>query len=352
MADYQYPTGTGQAGATGSTGSTGPAGQNAIIAVSVKTADYNIVSGDVATLFVMNSTGAHTFQLPASPPANGWHVYLQNENTGLVTVDRNGNNIDDANANLLIVKSNGLTIASNGSSYYTVRGMLPTISGDISFSNLVATVIALQGNPVDNTALGAGQDGYVLTWNNGASKWVATAISALGGANASQLRGKNIASSVGSVGAGQDGMALTWVNANNDFEMTSPLPHGLSVVVVTASLGTLAIENDSVTMAKMFELYKITVDGPARVRLYSTSAARTADAVRSNLVPPTPGTQHGCIADFYLDTSDKYTWMCSPSVPGFNNDGTQAATIYAAITNLSLGSAVITVTLYYVPQES
>lgn len=35
------------------------------------------------------------------------------------------------------------------------------------------TIVALQGNSISNEVLGAGQDGYVLTWNNGAGNWAA-----------------------------------------------------------------------------------------------------------------------------------------------------------------------------------
>jgi hypothetical protein len=45
--------------------------------------------------------------------------------------------------------------------------------GDLSGNFPNPTVIALQQNPVDNTLLGATQDGYVLTWNNATSRWLA-----------------------------------------------------------------------------------------------------------------------------------------------------------------------------------
>lgn len=125
-----------------------------------------------------------------------------------------------------------------------------------------------------------------------------------------------------------------------------------SVAVTTSSLAANASENDALAMAKMFTIMKVTVNYPARVRLYSTSASRTADASRSNTVPPTSGTQHGVIADLYLNTSDKYTWVCSPVIPGANADSTQSTSIYAAITNLDTAARVITATIYYVSQES
>lgn len=44
-----------------------------------------------------------------------------------------------------------------------------TPGGDLSGSSSSQTVIGVQGNPVQSGTLGAGQDGYVLTWVSGAS---------------------------------------------------------------------------------------------------------------------------------------------------------------------------------------
>lgn len=45
--------------------------------------------------------------------------------------------------------------------------------GNLSGNYPNPTVVAIQSNPVDNTLLGATQDGYVLTWNNATSRWIA-----------------------------------------------------------------------------------------------------------------------------------------------------------------------------------
>lgn len=48
-----------------------------------------------------------------------------------------------------------------------------TFSGDVSGSYPSLTVTKLQTNPVDNAVLGATEDGYVLTWDNGDGEWKA-----------------------------------------------------------------------------------------------------------------------------------------------------------------------------------
>ncbi len=126
----------------------------------------------------------------------------------------------------------------------------------------------------------------------------------------------------------------------------------------TTSLSAGAISNISLQMAKSVAVLAVIVSSAARVRLYQTSAAMTADASRPNTVPPTPGSNHQVIGDWYLTgaANAPLTFWCSPIALGQNADGTtdatQNATIYAAVTNLGVSSAAITVQILYIPQES
>jgi len=128
-----------------------------------------------------------------------------------------------------------------------------------------------------------------------------------------------------------------------------------TVTVTTASLATLTDEDDTLTMAKTFALLKVVADHYCRIRLYSTSAARTADATRLHMVPPDDNI--GLITDLYLDTTDKLTWLMSPPAIGFNDDETLSppspptTDIYAKIENLTGGSTTVTVALTFVPME-
>ena len=123
---------------------------------------------------------------------------------------------------------------------------------------------------------------------------------------------------------------------------------------VTGVLSPGAIENDTLPLGDMVTIYRVTVSGPARVRLYQTSGARAADAARTNTQLPTPGTPHGVIGDWWLDGSatGPFDFICSPQADGQNNDLPQTGQIYMAVTNLALVSAAITVTIRYVPLEA
>ena len=143
----------------------------------------------------------------------------------------------------------------------------------------------------------------------------------------------------------------------------------------TTSTGALTIDANKITtttiiLAKKFALEKVvsitSPPCPVRVRLYSTAAAMNADtgtaypatnvlstSDRPNFIPPTPGTQHGVIADLYLDTSDKYNgWNMSPVAEGCNLDGSPSTSIYIAITNIDTVTRAQNVSLTYVAGES
>ena len=138
---------------------------------------------------------------------------------------------------------------------------------------------------------------------------------------------------------------------------TVPVASGASatrttVAITTGALAANATENDSITVSKTFQLLTVQVSSYARVRLYSTAAARAADASRNvgALVPA--GTMNGVIADIAMTpTIGITTWMMSPAAIGFNDDSPATQTIYMAITNLLSNPSTITVTLTYLPLE-
>lgn len=109
----------------------------------------------------------------------------------------------------------------------------------------------------------------------------------------------------------------------------------------TASLANGAIENYDWAIGKSATLLRVTTDVPARVRLYATSAARTADAARALGVYPSPG--EAVLADFA--TVSALVIKPGPVPILYNGDDTPTSTIYAAITNLDTGPNTVTVTL-------
>lgn len=109
----------------GGTPSSGSSGGSTAGGVQVKTADYTLLATDSGSLMVMNSAGAHTFTLPAFPPAFTWEVWFENIGTGVLTIARNGLTIDGAASNLTLAQNQGIYLATDGANYFTSRGAPP-----------------------------------------------------------------------------------------------------------------------------------------------------------------------------------------------------------------------------------
>ena len=115
----------------------------------------------------------------------------------------------------------------------------------------------------------------------------------------------------------------------------------------TPNLATNATHNGTLPLTRSFEALAVTLSQSARLRLYSTSAARTADASRPTSTPPTPGA--GVILDIAL--TEAGTQTLDPHAHGANMEATPTANIPYALTNLG-ASAAITATITFVPKES
>ena len=118
----------------------------------------------------------------------------------------------------------------------------------------------------------------------------------------------------------------------------------------TASLNAAASGDLSITAFKAYNLLKIAIDHPAWVRLYVDSASRTSDASRVEGTDPLPGS--GVIAEVLTTTAGASTFLMSPGVIGWNNDGTPSTTVYAKVTNKDSSARAITVTLTLIQAEA
>ena len=125
------------------------------------------------------------------------------------------------------------------------------------------------------------------------------------------------------------------------FTNAAPMLSRAAVAGSTIAIADNAIGNVDITGAKGYALFKIQTSHAARVRVYTDSASRTADAARPSGTDPAVGA--GVIAE--ITTSGAETILVSPGTIGYNNEGSPTTTIPIAVTNLSGSVATITVTL-------
>jgi len=116
----------------------------------------------------------------------------------------------------------------------------------------------------------------------------------------------------------------------------------------TGSLADAAQADLDITGFKSYLLATITTNRAARVRLYTTAAARTADASRAEGTDP--AADAGVIAEVITTGSETVT--ISPGALGFNLEGPPTTTIPCRVTNKSGGTNTVQVLLHVVQLES
>lgn len=115
-----------------------------------------------------------------------------------------------------------------------------------------------------------------------------------------------------------------------------------TVSFTTASLAAQGLTTNDVTINLAASLYKMSVNRPARVRAYGTSAYRTADATRTSDTEPEG--DHGLLAEVVFVTG-LLSITFAPVTQLVNMDSTPATTIYFAVQNLDTATGTITVDL-------
>jgi hypothetical protein len=128
-------------------------------------------------------------------------------------------------------------------------------------------------------------------------------------------------------------------------------PKAQTVAITTSVIPASGRFTGTLAMAKGFMVLSFSTDGPARIRLYSTAAAQSADANRPATVAPGLGTNTYLIGDVYLDTAP-YFWPASNMV-GYNGDAPQTGNVYCTLDNLSTSvSMPYTLSIQFVPLQS
>jgi hypothetical protein len=121
-----------------------------------------------------------------------------------------------------------------------------------------------------------------------------------------------------------------------------------TAAATTASINDSQADNITIVGFKSYMLLKVQTSAAAWVVFYTDSTSRSNDAGRSETTDPTPGS--GVLAE--VVTTGAQTILMTPSVMGFNNDGTPSSNIYAKVVNKSGATQTITVTLTLLQLEA
>lgn len=131
--------------------------------------------------------------------------------------------------------------------------------------------------------------------------------------------------------------------------LTRLAPSRATATATTSSLAAGASDSSTtITLAKGYVLYSIQTSRPARVRLYETAAAQTADASRAVGVDPV--STAGVVLD-YVTPAGGTAYSLSPQVMGTNLESTPSTSISMTVTNNDTTTGTVTVTLVWVRTE-
>lgn len=116
---------------------------------------------------------------------------------------------------------------------------------------------------------------------------------------------------------------------------------GRQTIAVTEGSGNLAVGKSAV-------LLRLSATAACRVRVYSTAAARTADAPRNTGTLPAQGA--GCLLEF-ITTPTLLSADLAPAVTTYNRDGELQDFVYYLI-EPTLPAVASTVTFTYISLET
>lgn len=288
--------GGGGASSANTFGTIAVAGQSSVVADG-STDTLTLVAGSNVT--ITTDANADTITINASGGSGGGGTDLNSLTGGTLDVAADSIGFIDAND-------------SNASKKDTIADFVTAIAGtNVTASNGVLSVAA-PGNTYTNADVdshlntsGAGSNEF-LQWSGSDYQWAAASG---GGGGASRV---------------------------SEAETTASIADGSSGSVEYATLG------------KSFALQKVTVNKQCWVRIYSDTAARTADASRTQGTDPSDGS--GVIAEFIATASGTTTFKITPSIMGWlDNSETE---VPVAIQNNSGSAGTVTVTIDALKLES
>lgn len=159
------------------------------VSVGVQTKNgvsYNIANGDCGTLISQSNVGAVAYSLPQAGSGgsftNGWWVDIENTGAGAITITPTTSTIDGA-ASLVVAQNQGVRIVSNGTNYFTFRGVgLSQVTNDANVHGSISgtTLTITWNSTLASNRGGLGADFSACTGGATFSAGTATCSTATG----------------------------------------------------------------------------------------------------------------------------------------------------------------------------
>jgi hypothetical protein len=132
--------------------------------VTSQTANYTVLAGDFSACkhITMSNAGATTVTLLGTAPAAGQCISVGNIGAGGVAVARNGLTIDGAASNVSLTTNQSVDIISDGTNYFTRRGIGGAGGSGLSTSDAFISVGAVPGDATNGRQIAVGS-GIVAT---------------------------------------------------------------------------------------------------------------------------------------------------------------------------------------------
>ena len=289
----------------------------------------NITIPTIESVGILNGGGLSVSGSPLTGTGN-----ITITNTGVTSITTGaGVDVNQANGAVFITNT-GVTQLNTGNGVSVNQ-----TSGVVTITNTGVTQLNTgNGVQVDQTS------GVVTVTNTGV-----TGIATGNGISINQSTGLVTVTNTGVTGliAGPN-ITLDPVGGTGNVTITAGSTSRVTISTATISLAANAQADINFTNgAATYNLLQVGSDYPARVRMYSSDTARTADASRPVGTDPLPGS--GVIAEVVTYTGlpnlipGALTQNMTPAVVGFTEDG--ANTIPVRVTNNDTVTRVITVYL-------
>lgn len=228
-------------------------------------------------------------------------------------------------------------------------------NGNFTFRTPAATYA--DANVDAHLNVGSAANNQILSWDGSDYKWINDAVgSGSGGLSNTEIidlvtganldMGTNKIVNVGAPTANTDVATKLYVDTQVAGAGGGSLQGRSQKSVTASSLANAATANVTIVGFKGYGLYSIQTSHAAWVRLYISTAARTADSSRLETSDPTPDA--GVVAE--VITAGAETVKFGPAIIGYTDDA--STNIVAAVTNKSGATNNITVTLTLLQLEA